>query len=247
MPRDGQDHAWTLKWVKTPRYTTANGKEFRRSVNQANHVRGDVNVTANPNSVADLRRHYPEPAELVVKKQIDKLDEFCRRFIELSPLVCLSTADAEGRIDCSPRGDAPGFVEVIDDRTLLIPDRRGNNRIDSMSNIVENPHAGLLFLVPGIDETLRVNGRVRIIVDPDTLDRFRVQDKLPTSAIEVTAEEIFFHCGKAFKRSRLWSDDARVERSAFPTLGEIVARQTRLIAKDEAEAYVAESYAKRLY
>jgi PPOX class probable FMN-dependent enzyme len=198
-------------------------------------------------SLEDLSAHYAAPAELVVKKQIDRLDEFCRRFIALSPFVCLSTADREGRVDCSPRGGAPGFVEVVDERTLLLPDRRGNNRVDSLKNVIANGHVGLLFLVPGIDETLRVNGPARIISDQDQMARMAVQGKAPSSALEVTADEIFFHCGKALKRSGLWSAEAQIERKDFPTLGEIVARQTRLISKEEGEAYVAESYAKRLY
>ncbi len=198
-------------------------------------------------SLGELRGHYEEPSEAAVKKQIDRLDDFCRRFIALSPFVCLSTADADGRVDCSPRGDAPGFVKVCDDRRLLLPDRRGNNRIDSLQNIVSNPHVGLLFLIPGVDETLRINGRASIVTDTARLEPLTAQGKVPTSALEVTAEEIYFHCGKALKRSRLWAPETQIERSAFPSLGEIIAGQTRLMSKEDCDAYIQESYEKRMY
>lgn len=198
-------------------------------------------------SLEGLRQRYAEPSEVVVKKEMDCLDDFCRRFIALSPFVCLSTADGDGRVDCSPRGDAPGFVKVVDDKTLMLPDRRGNNRVDSLSNVIANPRIGLLFLVPGIDETLRVNGRARITTQSDLMESMAAQGKAPASALEIKAEEVFLHCGKALKRSQLWSGDTQVERSAFPSLGEIVAHQTRIMSKEEGEAYVAESYEKRLY
>ena len=198
-------------------------------------------------SLDQLRGHYAEPSEVAVKKQIDRLDDFCRRFIALSPFVCLSTADSDGRVDCSPRGDAPGFVKVCDDHRLLLPDRRGNNRIDSLQNVVSNPHVGLLFLIPGVDETLRINGRAGIVTDSVLLEPLIAQGKVPTSALEVTAEEIFFHCGKALKRSRLWAPETQIERSVFPSLGEIISGQTRLMSKEDGDAYVQESYEKRMY
>ncbi len=128
---------------------------------------------------AALTAIYGEPKRLARQKSIPKLDKHCRRFIELSPFVCVATTDGQGNADVSPKGDAPGFVEVADETTLLIPDRLGNNRVDSLSNILENPHIGLLFMIPGVNETLRVNGRARIIRDAEMLERFPVNGKTP--------------------------------------------------------------------
>jgi PPOX class probable FMN-dependent enzyme len=203
-------------------------------------------------SDAALRALYDAPGERSVKKQLDRLDGYCKRFIALSPFVCLATADADGRIDVSPRGDAPGFVAVLDDRTLLIPDRRGNNRLDSLANIVANPQVGLLFMVPGIDETVRVNGRAGIVREPELLARFAVRGTAPTVAIRVHVEEAFFHCAKAFIRARLWAPEARVDRKVLPRLGRIIAEQIagQAIGDDEAaaaDAWVDDGYRTRLY
>jgi PPOX class probable FMN-dependent enzyme len=173
----------------------------------------------------DLRSLYGEPREMAVRKCIDRLDEHCRAFIALSPFVALGTSRSDGG-DVSPKGDAPGFVMVLDDHTLAIPDRPGNNRLDSFTNVVDNPQVGLLFLVPGIDETLRVNGVAHISADPALLERMAVQGKTPKSAMVVEVREAMLHCAKAFRRSRLWSDDYRQERSALPSLVKMIADQT---------------------
>jgi hypothetical protein len=173
-------------------------------------------------SEADLRARYRAPSELAVKKQLDHLDHNCRRFIALSPFLCLATAGENGT-DNSPRGDAPGFVQVLDERTLLIPDRPGNNRLDSLANIVANPKVGLLFLIPGVTETLRVNGRARIVARPEVLERFAVNGRAPTVAVLVETEEVFLHCSKALIRSRLWQEDAKVDREVLPSLGRMIA------------------------
>ena len=173
-------------------------------------------------SEADLRARYRAPSELAIKKQLDHLDGNCRRFIALSPFLCLATADEKGT-DNSPRGDAPGFVEVQDERTLLIPDWPGNNRLDSLANVVRNPQVGLLFLIPGVTETLRVNGRARIVTSPQILERFAVNGRAPASVILVETEEVFLHCSKALIRSRLWQEDAKVDRKVLPSLGRMIA------------------------
>ena len=173
-------------------------------------------------SEADLRARYRAPSELAIKKQLDHLDHNCRRFIALSPFLCLATAGEKGT-DTSPRGDAPGFVEVVDDRTLLIPDRPGNNRLDSLANIVRNPRVGLLFLIPGVTEMLRVNGRAMIVTRPRILERFAVNGRAPASVILVETEEVFLHCSKALIRSRLWQEDAKVDRKVLPSLGRMIA------------------------
>lgn len=196
---------------------------------------------------ADLRAHMGAVNPLAERKVIDRLDTFCRDFIALSPFLVLATADAQGRADASPRGDAPGFVQVLDDRTLLIPDRRGNNRVDSFGNVLASPGVGLIFMVPGIAETLRVNGRARLTCDAMLLESATVQERTPTLGLLVDVDEAFFHCGKALIRSNLWDPAVQVERSSFPTLGRIVAEQTRAIGVAEAEARMEEGYRLRLY
>jgi PPOX class probable FMN-dependent enzyme len=198
--------------------------------------------------IGEIREIYGEPNERAVKKQLVKLEKHSRAFIAMSPFIVMATCDAEGRCDASPKGDAPGFVHVVDDETLLIPDRLGNNRIDSISNLLQHPRIGLLFLVPGIRETLRVNGRAQITVDPDLLEACTAQGKLPRSAILVTAEEVYFHCGKALIRSDLWNPEKHVARKDFPSLGVVIADQIgQRVDVKEAERAMEESYVARLY
>ena len=155
----------------------------------------------------ELRALMGEPSEIALRKDIGRLDEHCRAFIARAPFVLVATADRAGRCDVSPKGDAPGFVLVVDDRTLLVPDRPGNKRFDGMRNLLENPGIGLLFLVPGSEETLRVNGRARIVRDAVWLARLAAQGKTPQLAIAVDVEESFLHCAKCVKRSGLWETD----------------------------------------
>jgi uncharacterized protein len=197
--------------------------------------------------VEQLRESYGAPSERALKKQLSRIDSHCRDFIARSPFLVIASADPSGRCDASPKGDAPGFVQVIDDTTLLIPDRLGNNRIDTLANLLARPGIGLIFFVPGINETLRVNGRACIITDPALLEPLAVNSKVPRSAILVTAEEIYFHCGKALIRSDLWNPDKQVRRSDFPSLGRILADQIGGISVEESERYTAESYKTRLY
>ncbi len=197
-------------------------------------------------SVDELVDLYGEPTDRARRKVLPRLDVHCRRFIAASPFLVLGTAAADGTADCSPRGDAPGFVRVMDDSTLLIPDRPGNNRIDSLRNIVENPNVGLIFFLPGVNETLRVNGTARITTEPALLAGFAVNGRPPKSAIEVTVREAFLHCAKALIRSRLWDPAIQIERSAFPSFGRILADQIGVNAA-EADAAIDESYRTRLY
>lgn len=167
----------------------------------------------------------PDADGLAVRKQRDRIDAQARQFIAKSPFALLATASATDRCDVTPRGDGPGFVMVLDERTLIVPDRPGNRRLDSLENIIENPHAGLLFLIPGVDETLRVNGTAQIIDDPELLAKMAMQGKAPRLGIELQVEELFFHCAKALKRSRLWVVDTWPVRSSVPTLGRMLAEQ----------------------
>ena len=196
----------------------------------------------------DLRSLYGEPSEMAVRKCIDRLDEHSRAFIALSPFVCIGTSGANGGGDVSPKGDAPGFVIVLDDNTLAIPDRPGNNRLDSASNVLANPSVGLLFMIPGIDETLRVNGAARLTADPEILSRMEVQGKQPRSAMVVEVREAMMHCAKAFRRSRLWQDDYRQERTALAPLAKMIADQTGATYDvEKAQAGLEHNYKTGLY
>lgn len=168
-------------------------------------------------SKSELRALGGEPTERAVLKEHAALDEHCRAFIARSPFVLIATSGAKGRCDVSPKGDAPGFVHVLDATHLAIPDRPGNRRFDGMTNLLENPHVGLIFLVPGREDTLRVNGRAWIVRDADLLERMAVQGKRPQLAIGVDVEEAFMHCAKAFKRSGLWETDRWPDVTALPS------------------------------
>ena len=194
-----------------------------------------------------LREIYGEPNERAVKKQLSRFDQYSRDFIARSPFLVIASSDPSGRCDASPKGDAPGFVRVIDDTTLLIPDRIGNNRVDTLGNLIARPGVGLIFFVPGITETLRVNGQARITTDPALLEPLAVNGKVPRSGILVTAEEIYFHCGKALIRSDLWNPEKQLRRGDFPLIGRVIANQIGGISPEEAELATAESYKNRLY
>jgi len=196
---------------------------------------------------AALRAHFGPISPLAEKKCLPKLDAHCRAFIALSPFAVLATADGHGGIDASPRGDAPGFVAVLDDHTLLLPDRPGNRRVDSYSNILAHPGIGLLFFVPGINETVRVNGQARVVTDPKLLAHVPAQGKVPLTGLLITVEEAFFHCAKALIRSNLWDPATRIERKSFPTLGQVIADQVAGVDGKSADANIDESYRDRLY
>jgi PPOX class probable FMN-dependent enzyme len=194
-----------------------------------------------------LRDHYGEASDMVQRKALPRLDKHCRAFIEAAPFLVIATADGGGRADASPRGDAPGFVAIADEQTLLIPDRPGNRRVDTLSNILANPHVGLIFFVPGMNETLRVNGKAEITTDAAMLEPLSVRGKLPVSAIVVHIEEAFLHCAKALIRSDLWNPQKHIERSSFPTLGRMIADQIQGVDATAADQLIQESIEKRLY
>jgi len=174
-------------------------------------------------TIAELEALYGPPHERALRKEIRYVNDAYRRFIELSPFVVLSTAGPDG-LDCSPRGDAPGFVRIVDERTLALPDRPGNNRVDSLRNVVANPHVALLFIVPGVGETLRVNGRARIDNDPALLEAFAVDGKLPRSVLMIDVDAVYFHCSKAMVRSKLWEPQRYADPSQLPSAGEMLRR-----------------------
>ncbi len=199
-----------------------------------------------------LKARMGEVGELAAKKTLPRIDKYARIYIERSPFLCIGTADEHGHADVSPRGDPPGFVRVVDDKTLIIPDRPGNNRVDTMSNIIANPKVGILFLIPGIDDTLRVNGRAEIIDDPQELAPAAVNGRAPKIGIRVHVEEVFFHCAKAFRRSKLWDPAQHQDRSFLPGIAHMVMEQARACAvdteeSDKVEAEVQEDYRSGLY
>ena len=172
-------------------------------------------------SVEQLEALYGKPAQRSLVKELDYISEHYRAFIEKAPFVAMSTCGPEG-LDCSPKGDPPGFVRVQDAQTVLIPDRRGNNRLDTLRNLVRDPRISLLFLIPGVGETLRINGRAAIVTEPELCASFEMQGKIPTSVLVVTVERIYFQCQKALVRSRLWSEEAKIPRSDLPSAGTIL-------------------------
>jgi PPOX class probable FMN-dependent enzyme len=196
--------------------------------------------------IPELRALYAEPTERAQRKEIHHLDKHCRRFIALAPFVVLASADDGNRCDASPRGGDPGFVKVVDDTTLLIPDAPGNNRLDSMQNIQSSGRIGLLFLVPGVDETLRVNGRARLSTDPEQIRLCTSERRAPKVVIEVRAEEVFLHCAKALMRSKLWGDAHRVARATLPTMGQMLSDQTDLNLPAETQEEMVARYQKDL-
>lgn len=183
--------------------------------------------------VATLEEVYGFPSGGAVEKEIDYIHPHYRTLIAASPFVVLATCGPEG-MDVSPRGDPAGFVAVEDEKTVLLPDRRGNNRVDSMRNIIANPHVALLFLIPGIGETLRVNGRAHISIAPRLIERFSMGDKLPRSVIVVRVDTVFFQCSKAIVRSKLWDASRHVERKSLPSTGTMLSAlsQSRITAED---------------
>lgn len=195
----------------------------------------------------ELRQTYGQPIERARLKVLHRLDGHCRKFISLSPFVCLGTSGENGA-DVSPRGDRPGFVYVLDDVTLALPDWPGNNRIDSLTNLLKDSRVGLLFLIPGVDETLRVNGRAEVTTDLKILERWESNGKRPRSALLITIEEAFLHCGKALIRARLWHDDYKIARSELPSYGSMLKDQIEICdSAEQIEASVAEGYRERLY
>jgi hypothetical protein len=193
-------------------------------------------------SLEKLRGAYPPAKERSVKKQLSELDKHCLRFVALSPFVVLASGSAKNRFDASPRGGEPGFVKAPDSRTLLIPDAPGNNRLDSLENILATGRVGLLFLIPGVDETLRVNGRARLVDDVAVLKIFPSEKRATKLAIEVKVEDVYLHCAKALMRSKLWSAEGRVERAGLPTLGQMLADQIGEPALAETQAQMVERY-----
>jgi PPOX class probable FMN-dependent enzyme len=195
---------------------------------------------------SDLKTIYPKPAPRVIAKARPDIDAHARKFIALSPFCVMATSGSDGSVDASPRGGTPGFVHVMGPNQLLMPDRSGNNRIDSFRNIVEGTgFVQLIFFVPGIDETLRVGGKGTLSAEPDLLASMEEFGKPPRTVLSISVHEAYFHCGKALMRSRLWSAEARVEREAIPSISQVIHDQTQL-GQPESQAEVVARYKTQL-
>lgn len=201
-----------------------------------------MNIT----SVDELRALYAEPNERAVKKQLSALDAHCRRFISLSPFLVLATTNSHFDLDASPRGGAPGFAKIDAGGALLIPDSPGNNRLDSLENIVRSGAVGLLFLIPGIDETLRVNGRAVLSQAPEDIALCTDERRAPKLVIKVTIEAAYLQCAKAFMRSKLWDATAHVPPSALPTIGQMIDDHSGMRTAPESREAMAQRYAPDL-
>ncbi len=201
------------------------------------------------NSFEKLRTMFGEPSELAKRKVITFVDGHCRNYIAKSPFLILSTSDELGFSDASPRGDLPGFVLVLDEKRIVIPDRPGNKRMDSLKNILSNPRVGLLFLIPGMAETLRVNGKASLTLDPELLERMAAGGKKPLLGIVIEVEECFIQCGKALKRSGMWNPESWADPSTLPSGAEILAAHSKLPGTSVAdiEDRLEEGYKNRLY
>ncbi|CAG7606166.1 hypothetical protein PAESOLCIP111_00888 [Paenibacillus solanacearum] len=200
-------------------------------------------------SEQQLRELLGYPSELVASKTIGQIDEHCRAFIAQSPMVWIGTADQSGACDVSPRGDGAGFVHVIDENHLVLPERPGNRRLDSIRNILSNPHIAILFLIPGLEETLRINGKACITRDEQLLEQMKAHGKAPLLGIGVEVEECYMHCAKAFKRSKLWEPDTWPEQKQLPSAARIIADHVRMqgVTAETVAKSLKESYEKRLY
>ena len=198
----------------------------------------------------ELRRIYktPEPTAGSIRKELRALDVHCRSFIAKSPFVLVGSSDGQGNADVTPKGDKPGFAAILDETTIAIPDRPGNNRLDTLENIVINPAVGLLFLIPGMNETLRVNGEARITTDPTLRERLAVDGKLPLSVIVISVRAAYMHCAKAFMRSQLWQPESWLDRKTLPTLGEILRDQLAMDqSAKETDRWLDDSYRQTMW
>lgn len=200
-------------------------------------------------SEEELRSLIGYPSEVVKQKDISYIDEHCRDFIARSPFVCISTSDSEGKCDVSPRGDKAGFIQVVDDKHLVIPERPGNKRMDSLRNILSTSEIGLVFLIPGLGETLRINGRAYITKDSDLLKTMAVNGKIPLVGIVVAVEECFIHCAKAFRRSGLWEPESWLNNNELPSAAAIISAYAKLegMTPEVIAVRLEEGYTQRLY
>jgi PPOX class probable FMN-dependent enzyme len=197
-------------------------------------------------NLEQLRQVYPAAKERALKKQMSALDEYAKQYLSLSPFFVMATTNAAHQTDASPRGGVPGFVQAIDPQALLIPDSSGNNRLDSLQNIVDTGRIGMLFMIPGFDETLRINGRAIISTDDTLLARFSGLERAPKAVIQVQIDDVYLHCPKAFMRSKLWATEALANRSVMPTMNEMIYKQTNSTGPMETQEQMLARYQAEL-
>jgi PPOX class probable FMN-dependent enzyme len=208
----------------------------------------DVSVDTSVTTREAVREIVGDPIPIVRNKELARLDRFCRQFIEKSPFLCLGTAGADGHIDMSPRGDPAGFVKIIDDSTLLLPERQGNQRVDSMINITENPNVGLIFFLPGVEETLRIRGHATITRDSALLEPLAMNGKTPKLGLIIAIDQVFFQCAKALIRAKLWDPQTPIKKSEFPSSAEITqGRRPDMSVEEVQELQDKIGYRTRLY
>jgi PPOX class probable FMN-dependent enzyme len=196
--------------------------------------------------VKSLRKLYSEPKDRALNKQLSRLDQHCSAFIALSPFVVIASGGNEEFPDASPRGGKPGFIKILDEKTLLIPDAKGNNRLDTLTNIIASGKVGLLFFIPGIDETLRINGYARLSDHPEMLQHFLHEKNPPKLVISVAVAEAYLHCAKALMRSRLWSIESQIDRAILPTMNQMIKDQTGSQDPVETQEQMIARYVKDL-
>jgi PPOX class probable FMN-dependent enzyme len=207
------------------------------------HFQANIEAPAMKIDTVDaLRELYGFVSGRAARKQLAALEVHSKNFIAHSPFLTLSTVDSIGNVDVSPRGGAPGFVVILNDTCFCIPDAKGNKRLDSMENIIQTGRVGTLFMIPGVDETLRVNGSAHISTDPALLGRFTAERSVPQSCLVIEVEEVFLHCAKAFMRSRLWAPEGRIERKTFPTMSRMINDQLSSTEQEESQEDMVARY-----
>lgn len=205
-------------------------------------------VTDKIQDAATLREHYGEPLHIAVAIEKTSLDEHHKLFIEYSPFACLASASKEGQPSVSPKGDGPGFVHVVDDNTLVIPDRPGNNKVVSFGNILENPKVSMIFFIPGINESLRIEGEASLVRDTDILNLGKIGKSIPKTATVIKVTKAYMHCGKAIIRSKIWNQKSHVEEGIIPTFGEIIKDQASApMPASEVQNVIDKEYKDNLY
>lgn len=203
-------------------------------------------MTHRIDTIGKLEKLYDKPLATTVGKESPRINDLYRRLIQAAPFCAVASIGREGT-DCSPRGDGPGFVRILDERTLAMPDRRSNNRLDTLRNIVRDGRVGLLFMIPGLNETLRVNGTAHLSTDPELLASFDIGGKRPATVIVVAVEAVYFQCARALKRSRLWASDAQVDPKSLPSAGELIRSVIGDFDSDSYDAALQDRQARTLY
>ena len=205
-------------------------------------------MTGTISDLSTLEEHFDEPLEAAVAVMRESLDKYQRQFIELSPFACIATADAGGQPTISPKGDAPGFIKVIDDETLLMPDRIGNNKVESFHNLVENPKLGIIFMIPGVRETLRISGEASITTEQEILKFAQVGKNPVKTGLLIKVTKVYFHCGKAMIRSKLWDENSKLAPGVLPSFGEIIKEEANLDGStEELDEMMEGVYKNELY